>query len=65
MHEKRRTIVERMGQGLRRFDPLEAILGERECLQDRRPDTERVDSRTDVVEVSGEGERGRARSAAE
>jgi hypothetical protein len=59
-----RRIIERMREHHRRFDPLQAVSGERQRAEKRRDHGERMDSRANVMNEAGRGELGRPHAAA-
>jgi hypothetical protein len=62
LDEERRSVVERMRERGRRFDPLDV---ETELAEERRCGRERVDRRADVVSKPGKRQLERARAAAD
>ena len=65
LEDRRSTVVERMRQRNGRVDQLQAVIGQRQRLQERRRHGERVHGRADVVEEAGEGQRRRPGPAAD
>ena len=57
------AIIERMAERSRGMDPFEAVFRERKRLERRRADRHGMRGRADVVQKSGQRERGGARSA--
>ena len=58
-------VIERMSDRIRRLQPLQTVLRQREGLEERRRLRHRMDGRTDVVTKSRQGQLGSTRSAAD
>jgi hypothetical protein len=63
--ERRRTVVERVRERERRFDPLDAPPLDVDVVEEGRERAHRMDRRTDVVQITGLGELEGARSTAD
>ncbi len=62
---RRRAVVEGMRHGDLRLNPFQPVPGQRQGLEKRRPEGQRMDGRAEVVDKAGQRQFARTRAAAE